>query len=147
MQSEIFGKITLISQSRVLDLKEIFKYSLGSIPYVLANHMKGMVKTKKSDLLKEIENGTVLVGQLPKSSCSIIDGMALVRKVKCSDLTFFHIAEKIFKAAMPCSYNSARVDIVFDLYFEQSIKNSERNRRYLGTVSFKKIVGSHVARQ
>ena len=107
MQSKIFGKITLISQSRVLDLKEIFKYSLGSIPYVLANHMEGMVKTKKSDLLKEIEKGTVLVGQMPKSSCSIIDGMALARKVKCSDLTFFHIAEEIFKAAMPCSYNSA----------------------------------------
>ena len=84
---------------------------------------------------------------MPNSSCSIIDGMALMRKVKCSDLTFFHIAEEIFKAAMPCSYNSARVDIVFDVYFEQSIKNSERNRRCLGTVSFKKIVGSHVALQ
>ena len=73
--------------------------------------------------------------------------MALVRKVKCSDLTFFHTAEKVCKAATSCSYNSARVDIVFDVYFEQSIKNSERNRRYFGTVSFKKIVGSHVARQ
>ena len=79
---------------------------------------------------------------MPKSSCSIIDCMALVRKVKCSGLTFFHIAEEIFKAAMSCCYNSAQVDIVFDMYFEQSIKNIERNRRCPGTISFKKIVGT-----
>ena len=56
-QSEIFGKMDLISQSRVLDLKEILKYSLESIPYALANHMGVMVKTKKSVLLIEIEKG------------------------------------------------------------------------------------------
>ena len=66
VQNEIFGKIALISQSRVLDLKEIFKYSLGSIPYALADHMGVMVKTKKSDLLIELEKGAVLVGQMPK---------------------------------------------------------------------------------
>ena len=48
---------------------------------------------------------------------------------------------------MSCCYNSAQVDIVFDIYFEQSIKNIERNRRCSGTISFKKIVGSHVALQ
>ena len=125
VQCEIFGKIALISQSRVLDLKEIFKYSLRSIPYALADHMGVMVKTKKSDLLIELEKSAALVGQMPKSLRSIIDGMVLVRKVKCS----------------------ARVDIVFDVYFEQSIKNIERNQRYSGTISFKKIVGSHVALQ
>ena len=84
---------------------------------------------------------------MPKSSCDITDGISLVRKVKCSGLTFFHIAEEIFKAAMLCSYNSARVDIVFDVYFIQSIKNIERNRRCSGTISFKKIVESHIALQ
>ena len=105
------------------------------------------VKTKKPDLLIELEKDTVLVGQMPKSSCSIIDGMAFVRKVKCSGLTFFHTAEEILKAAMLYSYNSAREDIVFDMYFEHSVKNIERNRRCSGTISFKKSVGSHVALQ
>ena len=127
VQSEIFGKMDLISQSRVLDLKEILKYSLGSILYALADHMGVMVKTKKSVLLIEIEKGAMLVGQMPKSSWSIIDCMALVRKVKCPGLTFFHIAEEIFKAAMSCSYSSARADIVFDVHFEKSIKNIECN--------------------
>ena len=73
--------------------------------------------------------------------------MTLLRKVKFSGLTLFHIAEEIFKAAVPCSYNSGRVDIVFDVYLEQSIKNIERNRRCSGTISFKKNVGNHVALQ
>ena len=109
--------------------------------------MAVMVKTKKSELLIELEKSTVLVRQMLKSSCSIKDGMALMRKVKCSGLTFFHIAEEIFKNAMSCSYNSARVNIVFDVYFETSIKNIGRNRRCSGTISFKKNVGSHVALQ
>ena len=107
MQSEIFGKIALISQSRVLDLKEIFKYSLGSTACTLAGHMGVMVKTKKTDLPIELEKDTVLVGQMHKSSCSVIDGVALVTKVKCSGLTFFQIAEEIFKTALSCPYNSA----------------------------------------
>ena len=108
-------------------MKEIFKHSLESIPYALTYHMEVMVKTKISDILTEVEKGTVLVGQMPKSSCSITDDMALVRKVKCSGITFLHIAEEILKAAMACSYNSAGVDTMFDLYFEQSINDIERN--------------------
>ena len=102
-----------------------------------------MVKTKKTDLLIELEKDTVLVGQMRKSSCIIIDGMTLVRKVKYSGLTFFHIAEGLFKAAVSCSYNSARVDIVFHLYFD--FLYIEKNRRCSVTISFKKILGSHVA--
>ena len=62
VQSGIFGKIALISQSGVLDLKEIFKYSFGSIPYALADLMGVMVKTNKSGLLTELGKGTVLLG-------------------------------------------------------------------------------------
>ena len=46
-QSEIFGKIALIAQSRSADLQEIFKYPLGSVPYALADSMGTMIKTKK----------------------------------------------------------------------------------------------------
>ena len=60
-------------------------------------------------------------------------------------LTFYHRAEGIFKIAI--SYSDNSVDIVFDVYFEQSAKNIEKNWRYSGTVSFRKNVGSHVALQ
>ena len=146
-QSAIFGKIALISQSRTVELKEIFKYPLGTVPYALADEMGIMIKTNKSDLLAALEKGTVLVDQMPKSSASIIDGMALVRKIKTTGLTFSQLADKVFDVAMSSCRESRRIDIVFDVYFEESIKNVERNRRCSSTISFKKIVPNNVIRQ
>ena len=126
-QSAIFGKIALISQSRTVELKEIFKYPLGTVPYTLADEMGIMIKTNKLDLPAALEKGTVLVDQMPKSSASIIDGMALVRKIKTTGLMFSQLADKIFDVAMSSCRESRRIDIVFDVYFEESIKNVERN--------------------
>ena len=128
-QSEIFGKIALIAQSRSADLQEIFKYPLGSVPYALADSMGTMIKTKKADLLVELEKDTTYVNSFSKSSCSIVDGMALVRKVKCVGLTFDKAADEIFNAALSSANGSTRIDIVFDIYTDESIKNVERNRR------------------
>ena len=76
-QSDIFGKTALITQSRSIDLQEIFKYLLGSVPYTVADSMGTVIKTKKTDLLAELEKDTTYVKSSPKSSCSIVDGMAL----------------------------------------------------------------------
>ena len=146
-QSEIFGNIALISQSRSVDLQEIFKYPLGSVPYALADSMGTMIKTKKEDLLAELEEDTTYVNSFPKSSCSIFDGMVLVRKVKRFGLTFDKAADEIFNAALSSANRSTRIDIVFDIYKVESIKNVERNRRCSDTLSFKKIVGTNVIRQ
>ena len=94
-QSEIIGKIALIAQSRSVDLQEIFKYPLGSFPYALADSMGTMIKTKKADLLVELEKDTTYVNSFSKSSCSIVDGMAIVRKVKFVGLTFDKAADEI----------------------------------------------------
>ena len=146
-QSEIFGKIVLIAQSRSVDLQEILKYPLGSIPYVLADTMGTMIKTKKADLVVELEKDTTYVNSFPNSSCSIVDGMALVRKVKCVGLTFDKAADEIFNAALSSANGSTRIDIVFNIYKDESIKYVERNRRCSDTLSFKKIVGINIIRQ
>ena len=49
---------------------------MESVPYALADSMGTMIKTKKADLLAELEKDTTYV------NCSIVDGIALVRKVK-----------------------------------------------------------------
>lgn len=145
--SGLFGKVALISQSRAVDMREIFKYPLGLVPYSLSDEMGKMVKTNKAHLLEELEKGTVLVDCIPSSSCGIIDGMALVRKVKCTGLTFSQVAEAIFKAVLSSSKKSIRIDVVFDVYFDKSIKDVERTRRCSNSLAFKTIVGSSVVRQ
>ena len=72
--------------------------------------------------------------------------MALFRKVKCVRLTFDKAADEIFNAALSSPNGSTRIDIAFNIYKDESIKNIERNRRCSDTLSFKKIVGTNVIR-
>ena len=97
---------------------------MGSFPYALADSMGTMIKTKKTDLLVELEKDTTYVNSFSKSSCSIVDGMALVRKVKCVGLTFDIAADKLFNAAIESANGSTRIDIVFDICKDESIKKS-----------------------
>ena len=55
---------------------------------------------KKIDLLAEFEKYAVLVDKMLESSCSIMDRMASLRKMKFSGVTFFDVAEETFKTAM-----------------------------------------------
>ena len=65
-QSEMFRKIAMIAQSRLAD-------SIGT-----------MIRTKKTDLFRELELDTIFVNSFTNSSTSIIDKMALVQKAKCA---------------------------------------------------------------
>ena len=90
--------------------------------------MGTMIKTKKADLPAELEKDTTYVNSFSKSSCSIVDGMALVQKVKCVGLTFDKAADEIFNAALSSANGSTRINIVFDIHKDESIKNVQRNR-------------------
>ena len=46
-QSAIFGKISLIQQSRDNDLKKVFCYPLGPLPWSLVTNIGQLVKTTK----------------------------------------------------------------------------------------------------
>lgn len=60
---------------------------------------------------------------------SILDGMNFVQRVKGDQATFGDIASAIFLMALKEGSHSKRIDIVFDTYQENSIKNSERSVR------------------
>ena len=79
-QSNIFGKIVLIQQRRKIDLKEVFCYPLGPVPWSLASVTGGMVKTNKTILMHKLERGMTFADAIPKPFASVIDGMALVRQ-------------------------------------------------------------------
>ena len=127
--SEVFGKLLLISKARPIDLKEVFSYPLGPIPWSLASSLGGLVKTNKESLMHELEKGVIPLAIIPNNHCSIIDGMALVRKLSVVGKTFDEYGDSFFDAARLLSKGAGRIDIVFDVYRDQSIKNAERTRR------------------
>ena len=64
--------------------------------------------------------------QLPDNCASVVDRMSLVQRVKSNQATFGDIATTVFSMALNEGGKSNRIDIVFDMYHENSIKNSER---------------------
>ena len=54
-QSDIFGKTVIVHQSRNVDLKEFFCYTLGPFPWLTAYGFGDMIKTSKSALMTELE--------------------------------------------------------------------------------------------
>ena len=96
---------------------------LGPLPWSLATVDGLPRKAAKSTLSRELQKNV----QHPNSflchaSACIIDGMAIVHKIKGEKKTFGEIASLILLKAVHEASNNTRVDIVFDVYYKNSIK-------------------------
>ena len=54
--NDLFAKIYLVDQIRSFNLRSIFKFPLGSLPWALAEPSGGWKKTLKNSLLHKIES-------------------------------------------------------------------------------------------
>ena len=97
--------------------------------------------------MNELEKNVESSEEELSHSCTIIDDIALVRKIKTAGLIYEEFALKLLNAVMSSGCSSTKVDIASDAYREISIKNAERARRKTGNLEFKKIVGSQLIKQ
>ena len=63
-------------------------------------------KTAKSVLLNKLEVGMVAIEESPPNYCMIIDGMAAVKQLKASGLTYKEFAEKLLKSVIKIVKNA-----------------------------------------
>ena len=122
--SNIFGQLALVMQTRCIDLKNVFQYPLGPYPWSLCGSMGELKKTNKSVLMHFLEKDVDP------------DGMTAVQKIKASGKTFSQFSEQLFNTTLALGKSSKRIDVVFDVYKEESIKNAERLRRGKETYYF-----------
>lgn len=87
-------------------------------------------KTNKAQLGRELEKLVQPTSEIPSPSVYVIDGMALVQKLKVSDqMTFSQIADAALSCVLQETGNSRHIDVVFDVYNEISIKSAQREQR------------------
>ena len=98
-------------------------------------------------IMHELEKHAEPNEKVLSHSCTIIDGMALVRKIENAGLTYEEFALKLLNAVMSIGCSSSREDVLFDECYEISIKNTERAHRKSGNLEFKKNVGSQLKKQ
>ena len=84
-------------------------------------------KDMTSDLMKAFEIGQQSYATFENENCaSVVDGMGLVQRVKGDQATFGDIATTVLSMALNEGGKSNRIDVVFDMYSENSTKNSEK---------------------
>ena len=90
----------------------------------------------KSDLCKELEknlSATDFVHPTKWAECrtaSVVDVMAMMRKAHVKDCkTVNDLILAFMESVMHLSTKSGRIDFVFDIYIEGSIRDSERVQR------------------
>ncbi len=128
MDRDVFARMALIGQFREIDMKVIFTFPLGPLPWALSDPYGLPRKTSKAKLSQELERHIGVTEKYPDNSVSIFDGMAVLQKMKIpSGATFSVVAERVFTVV--ASTGSKRVDVVFDVYRNVSIKNAERLKR------------------
>ena len=144
----LFAHMIIIAQSRKLDMKEVLKHPLGPIPWSLATSDGSLRKTCKVSLARELQKNVSPAESLPQKTACLIDGMALIQKINGDNKTFAEVAEHALSITLAESTNSSRVDVIFDVYREISIKNAERLRRGESeSTLFKNISTGHTIKQ
>ena len=86
-----------MQQKRKINLKVVFCYPLGPVPWTLATSNGELMKTSKSKIMHELEKGVTTVDRVPISCVPIFDGMALVRMIQCTGLTYNEFADDLLK--------------------------------------------------
>ena len=129
---DIFARMIVIAQSRKLDLREVFKHTLGPVPWPLSNADGSFTKTAKVKLVDTIEKDVDPLPQTPDGSAWIIDLMAVLQSLSTSEIpeTFQELAKVVLRKCLTHVSSEGRVDIVSDIYPAISIKNRERSNRY-----------------
>ena len=126
---------------RTKHLKDVFCYPLGPVLLAFAASNGELMKTSKLKLMHELEKGITTTVNVLIPFFSIFDGMALAEIFNCTDLTYNEFADDILKFAVSRRSGSKRIDIAFDVYYENSIKNPERGNRCTSKLQFETIVG------
>jgi hypothetical protein len=129
-------RIIDIARCRGYDMSFLLTHELTTTSLFLTRD-GFLTKTVKSDLVHELENKLeqppILI--LPESvgfTATVIDFMAFARRVpvKTAKLkNFQEFAECVWKTIHGAAGVSERIDIIFDNYYDRSIKGFERSRR------------------
>jgi len=143
---KLFGHKVLFATSRKfkLDIRSVLANPLRPLPWSLGNCDGTLKKTSKSTLARQLEKNVSSAEGIAQPSTCIIGDMNLVQNVHGDNKTFAELSDAIFMSALHTETESSRIDVVFDVYRDESIKNTERvNRGSDSSILFNNIVSGH----
>ena len=128
-EKRLFSQMIMIAESSNLQMSEVLAHPLGPLLWTLTNPDGTLRKKNKASLVKELQKNVQAADVIPQPSACLIDGMALVQRLKGGQATFAEIAESLLSMALNEGSSNDRIDVVFDDYRDDSIKSAERKNR------------------
>eukprot|EP00794_Sanderia_malayensis_P011698 gene11698-12917_t len=131
----LFSRLFIACQNRDGNIEEFFRHENQSSPPSISQNNE-LRSGNKADLLHQLESmdDSISSCEPPEVEVKVIDGAALINGLKPPSNTTFE--DYASKTALPrlkaLSANALRIDVVFDVYLERSLKNSARVHRGQG---------------
>ena len=145
---DLFPRISLVAQIRSLNMRVVFEFPLGPLPWSLAEPLGSLKKTSKASLLHKLEGKVESLESLNEQHALIVDRMTYFQQSKVVNQTSGDFFNNLLQRILMVGARSFRIDVVFDDYHELLIKNMERSRRSKGShLLFKSIVSSSEIKQ
>ena len=119
----------IMAENRKLQMDEVLKHPLGPLPWSLATSDGMPWKMNKAVLGKEVTKAVPLAESIQTPAVSLIDGMSIVQRISGDKKAVSDIATAVLSLGVAEAGLSSRVDFVFDVYKENSIKDFERKAR------------------
>ena len=129
----LFGQLYISMQSREGDLEEFFSHEVQSFPLSLSEFGKLYLPGTKSELTKCLEPLHEFTP--PETfSCKVLNGVVIVQCLSIAWITTFkEHAEKAFIPHLQSHLQGTeRLDVVWDTYRSESLKESTRQKRGKG---------------
>ena len=130
---KLFGHMVLVAANRNLDMQQVLKHPLGPLPWALANPDGTMRKTNKAVLARNLEKRVTPADTIPSPRACLIDGMTILYKMNAKLKTYGDLASRALDSALHIGGESSRIDVVFDVYKDMSIKTAEWDAGRPGT--------------
>ena len=129
----LFGQLYISMQSHEGDLDEFFSHEVQSFPPSSSEFGKLYLPGTKSELMKCLEPSQQST-PLEAFDGKVMDGAVVVHCLPTTGITTFNeYAEEVFiPHLMKQLHSTARLDVVWDTYSSQSIKESTREKRGKG---------------
>lgn len=135
----LFRRLLAVSKQRDVDLKKVLSFELAPVAPAMFHKDGAMRKTTRSDLATKLESVCKESTELPHDThgvpaAYIIDGMGVIQALNDNHFkTFNDLAEVVLKRVIRVlrnpDFDAGTVTLVFDQYWDLSIKSGERQRR------------------
>lgn len=79
MDRALFAQMALLGQFRKIDIKTVFTFPLGPLPWSLADPYGLLRKKNKSRISQQLERRIEVTERYAENATSIFDGMAFLR--------------------------------------------------------------------